>query len=53
MDLLLAQRNEDGSLPNIDYLYLKSTSDLIDKGIDVGLPFNGSAPDIGAFEFGN
>jgi hypothetical protein len=51
MDLLLSPRNEDGSLPNIDYLYLKATSDLIDKGIDVGLPFNGSAPDIGAFEF--
>lgn len=53
MDLLLSPRNEDGSLPNIDYLYLKSNSDLIDKGVDVGLPFNGGAPDIGAFEFGN
>jgi len=53
MDLLLSPRSEDGSLPNIDYLFLKSTSDLIDKGIDVGLPFNGSAPDIGVFEFGN
>lgn len=52
-DLLLSPRNEDGSLPTIDYLYLKSDSDLIDKGIDVGLPFNGSAPDIGVFEFGN
>jgi hypothetical protein len=52
MDLLLSPRSADGSLPGIDYLYLKSTSDLIDKGIDVGLPFNGSAPDIGAFEYG-
>ncbi len=53
MDLLLSPRNEDGSLPKIDYLFLKSDSDLIDKGIDIGLPFNGSAPDIGAFEYGN
>ena len=53
MDLLLSPRSEDGSLPTIDYLFLKSDSDLIDKGIDVGLPFNGSTPDIGAFEFGN
>jgi uncharacterized protein YjdB len=53
LDLLLSPRSEDGSLPNIDYLYLKSDSDLIDKGVDIGLPFNGIAPDIGAFEFGN
>jgi hypothetical protein len=26
-------------------------SDLIDKGVDVGLPYTGSAPDLGAFEF--
>ena len=30
---------------------LVAGSDLIDKGIDVGLPFNGSAPDLGAFEY--
>jgi hypothetical protein len=24
---------------------------LIDAGVDVGLPFNGTAPDVGAFEF--
>ena len=53
IDLLLSPRNEDGSLPDIDYLYLKSNSDLIDKGIDVGLPYNGTAPDLGAFEYGN
>ena len=53
MDLLLSPRSEDGSLPKIDYMYLKSGSDLIDKGTDIGLPFIGSAPDIGAFEYGN
>jgi hypothetical protein len=51
MDLLSSPRNEDGSLPNIDFMKLVSGSDLIDKGIDVGLPYNGSAPDLGAFEF--
>ena len=29
---------------------LQGASPLIDAGIDVGLPFNGAAPDIGAFE---
>jgi hypothetical protein len=49
--LLQAPRKPDGSLPDIQYLHLTGTSDLIDRGIDVGLPFNGSAPDIGAFEY--
>jgi hypothetical protein len=44
-------RQADGSLPDINYLHLISGSDLIDAGIDVGLPCNGSAPDLGAFEF--
>ncbi|WP_179009000.1 right-handed parallel beta-helix repeat-containing protein [Winogradskyella forsetii] len=51
LDLLAASRNDDGSLPDIDFLHLVAGSDLIDAGTDVGLPFNGSAPDIGAFEF--
>lgn len=39
--------------PSFDVGYkLKSTSQLIDKGIDVGRPYNGSAPDIGAHEYG-
>jgi len=50
IDLLASPRNEDGSLPNIDFMKLVSGSDLIDAGIDVGLSFNGSAPDIGPFE---
>lgn len=32
---------------------LKSTSPAIDSGVDVGLPYAGSAPDLGAFEFGS
>ena len=43
-------RKGDGSLPDITFLHLVSGSDLIDKGVDVGLPFSGSAPDLGAFE---
>nr|WP_246439068.1 Ig-like domain-containing protein [Teredinibacter franksiae] len=48
--LLKAPRKSDGSLPDIDYLKLKVSSDLIDAGVDVNLPYNGSQPDVGAFE---
>ena len=51
IDLLLSSRNEDGNLPDIDFMKIVSGSDLIDAGVDVGLSFNGSAPDIGPFEF--
>ncbi len=43
-------RKPDGSLPDITFLHLAAGSDLIDAGTDIGLPFNGSAPDLGAFE---
>jgi hypothetical protein len=43
-------RQPDGSLPELDFLRLAPGSDLIDAGVDVGLPFQGSAPDLGAFE---
>jgi uncharacterized repeat protein (TIGR02059 family) len=43
-------RNSDGNLPDITFLRLAPGSDLIDAGIDIGLPFSGSAPDLGAFE---
>jgi len=44
-------RNADGSLPDIDFMHLAAGSDLIDGGTDVGLPYEGSAPDLGAFEY--
>ena len=44
-------RKEDGSLPDIDFFKLAKNSKLIDKGEDVGLPFFGDAPDLGAFEY--
>jgi len=48
---LLNSRKPDGSLPDVTFFHLKVGSDLIDKGVDVGLPFNGSAPDLGVFEY--
>lgn len=49
---LTAPRNEDGSLPEITALKLAANSDLIDKGVNVGLAFSGSAPDLGYSEYG-
>ncbi len=43
-------RNSDGNIPDSDFLKLKSTSTFIDAGIDVGIAYNGTAPDLGAFE---
>ncbi|MFI5593781.1 right-handed parallel beta-helix repeat-containing protein [Amycolatopsis sp. NPDC051758] len=45
-----AWRQADGSLPVLPNLRLASNSSLIDKGTNVGLPYNGKAPDLGAFE---
>jgi hypothetical protein len=44
-------RNADGSLPTSDFLQLASGSNLIDKGTNVGLPYTGTAPDLGAYEY--
>jgi hypothetical protein len=46
-----APRNPDGSIPRNDFLRLAPTSSAIDKGTDVGLPFKGARPDLGAFEY--
>jgi parallel beta-helix repeat protein len=40
-------RKADGSLPDLNFLKLAGTSDLIDAGMDVGLPYYGPAPDLG------
>lgn len=45
-------RQSDGSLPEITYLHITTGSDLIDAGTNVGLSYNGAAPDLGAFESG-
>ncbi len=44
-------RKADGSLPDINFLKISSTSKLKDAGIDVGLPYYGSAPDLGYSEY--
>jgi hypothetical protein len=49
--LALAPRNSDGSLPDNGLFRLSATSQFIDKGVNVGLPYNGAAPDMGAFEY--
>ncbi|MHC4213795.1 MAG: right-handed parallel beta-helix repeat-containing protein [Planctomycetota bacterium] len=43
-------RNRDGSLKESDFLKLAAGSDLIDAGVDVGLGFCGSSPDLGVYE---
>jgi hypothetical protein len=43
-------RRSQGKLPNSPFLKLRLSSDLIDAGSPVGLPFKGDAPDLGAFE---
>lgn len=46
----VAPRLSDGSLPPLEFMRLAPGSQLIDAGLDVGLPFNGLAPDVGWFE---
>lgn len=46
----MGPRQSDGSLPQLDFLKLSPSSQLIDRGVDVGLPYSGSAPDLGAYE---
>jgi MYXO-CTERM domain-containing protein len=48
----LGSRQADGSLPDVDFLKLAAGSQMIDKGTDVGLPYVGAAPDLGAYEYG-
>ena len=50
---MASARQGDGSLPVLPFLRLAPGSKLIDKGINVGLPYNGSAPDLGCFETGS
>ena len=49
---ILGPRKADGSLPDVGFLKLKKGSRAIDKGENLGFPFAGKAPDLGAFEYG-
>jgi len=48
----LGPRAANGDLPDVDFLQLAAGSQMIDKGTDVGLPYVGAAPDLGAYEYG-
>jgi len=52
-DTLLAvlPRDSNGVIQNTAFLKLTPTSDLIDGGVNVGLPYLGAAPDLGAYEY--
>jgi hypothetical protein len=43
-------RKPDGSLPDITFMHLASNSQFVNRGTDVGLPYIGTAPDLGCFE---
>lgn len=45
-------RQADGSLPVLPFMHLANGAQEIDRGVNVGLPFNGSAPDLGCYETG-
>jgi len=45
-----APRGADGSLPVLPHFRLAAGGALVDAGVDVGLPYHGRAPDLGAFE---
>jgi hypothetical protein len=51
--LAVAPRQANGNLPDNGFFRLKAGSKFIDAGVNVGIPFMGSAPDIGAFEYLN
>jgi Right handed beta helix region len=46
-------RQADGSLPVSNFLRLVAGSNLIDKGVNVGIAYTGNAPDLGAYEYVN
>lgn len=46
-------RAPDGGLPAISFLKPKPSGILVDKGIPVGIPYVGKAPDLGAYESGS
>ena len=48
---LSGSRQSNNSLPIITFMNPVSNSDLLNAGTNVGLPYYGSAPDIGAFEY--
>jgi hypothetical protein len=50
VEQMLGPRKADGSLPDITFMKPKAGSLPIDKGVDIGFSYNGSAPDLGYVE---
>ena len=48
--LILTYRTSDGSMTETAFMRLAEGSSLIDAGVDVNLPYNGLAPDLGCYE---
>ena len=46
----VAPRRDDGGLPETPFVRPVPTGRLVDKGMNIGSPFVGSAPDLGAYE---
>ncbi len=46
----MASRRDDGGLPETPFLRPVPNGRLIDKGADLGAPYSGSAPELGAYE---
>lgn len=46
----LGNRRDDGSLPETPFLRPIPAGRLVNKGVNVGKPFNGPSPELGAFE---
>ncbi len=49
---LKGPRRADGSLPTGPLLQLAADSSAVGAGMDLGMPYSGKAPDLGAFEHG-
>jgi hypothetical protein len=47
---LMRPRQPNGDLPVIDFLKPKASTPMIDAGVEVGRPYRGKKPDIGAIE---
>jgi hypothetical protein len=48
--LVTGPRQADGSLPDLPFLRPVPGGRLIDRGVNLGEPFSGAAPELGAFE---
>jgi hypothetical protein len=47
---LVKPRQANGDLPAMAFLHPSEGSQLIDRGVEVGFPFKGKGPELGAFE---